>query len=263
MKMWMNIRAGIRAFLLDNEYDKTRPIVRFAFLSMVGSYGLFACCGGLLVSLGWVWALSRKDRRLPVSPLHMEATSKVYSARALLRLYLLTFIACSLLMIPMVSVNPNSALFSIAAGIAIVGVPAVPMVLDGRMTRSYRKTYQALAEQAGLEPLPKPKLMSVQDKRELARRDAGLLGGFVITLALWSILVSVGLKLTFGGYTWQITKAMGGMPQAEMRYVKDLVDGKVKVPQKYIDEIKREEARYNVQRSTSNAQRSRRNGEIR
>ena len=238
------IRAGCRQYtdiFVDNMLSRMK---KFGALSF-SLYGLVHLSLATLVGLVGLRGLTRKSKRIPVSDLHLQATSAVFTSERLLTVYALTLLACGSSTLLLASMRDALSPVSIAMlSIGILLPLAVPVWMGERVKGEYRTTYNRLAEQSGVEVLPKRrKLMSVQDKREMDRRLMGLDGGFVITLAIWALLVSIGVKAHFNAYPWQITKAMGGMPQAEMKYVKDLVDGKVKVPQKYIDEIKREEAR--------------------
>ena len=247
------IRAGTRAFVLEDAYDPSDRMIRLVFTGIIAFWVLVACSMALIMNLIGLGVMLRKSRGLQVSPMHAEATTKAYSAANLIKVYAVAFVVPFLAFLAMTIIDPGSHWFAAVTCIAMFSMVIVPMGLNAHISKRYEKAYSALAQEASLEPLPKSKLMAAQDKRELLRRDAGLLGGFLITLSFSILVLSTALRLHFGAYPCQITKAMGGMPQAEMRYVKDLVDGKVKVPQKYIDEIKREEARINAQHSTKSA----------
>jgi hypothetical protein len=258
------IRAGFRAHadgLIDDMLKRLMKFMALAF-SLCGLIFLSTSC---LTGLAAHWSASRKSKGVPASSLHDEATASLLAGGRMLWRYALLIIACSASTAFLASMPYAPSPLSTAMVFAGVLVPFVlPAWMDAAVRKQYREVYNHLAEQRGVDMLPKKRrLAPIHDRREIDRRLAGLDGSFVITLSIWALLVCTLLRVEFHAYPWQITKTMGGMPQAEMKYVKDLVDGKVKVPQKYIDQVKREEARYNVQHPTSNAQRSRRNGVIR
>ncbi|HET6453821.1 MAG TPA: hypothetical protein VFI02_05405 [Armatimonadota bacterium] len=235
------IRAGVRMFTIEITERMTNRTIKFLFLSVPVFLLLISFSLCMLSSLVWLTMDIFRSRRLPASDFHREAAARVYSTGRLLKLYGLLFLSACLPTLVLLGVDAELKPISyLAIGFAM-SPTLVFILLVGRTSRLYKDTYRELAEQAGVEVHPKWKRVPIQEWREFLRRAAGLEGGSVITLAIWALLLSIGLKAHFNAYPWQLTKAMGGMPQAEMKYVKDLVDGKVKVPQKYIDEVKREE----------------------
>lgn len=248
MEKCLYVRAGCRAYadkLVDNMLDKVKRFMALAF----SLYGLLGLSGGTLTGLLALRSFERKSRGMPASSLHDKATGIVFPGRRMLSIYAVAFLACSASTLLLVSMPAGLSPAPVATMFIGIMIPfTTPLYLYGRARKQYKETYNHLAEESGAELLPKKiRLMAIQDRREITRRLVGLDGGLMVTMTFWGLLLSMGLRLCYGAYPWQITKAMGGMPQAEMRYVKDLVDGKVKVPQKYIDQIKREEARFKKQ----------------
>ena len=248
MERCLYIRAGCRQYtdtLVDSMLGR---LTKFFTLSF-SLYGLLHLSVATLGGLTGFWIGGRKSKGMPVSTLHDEATAAVFTCGRMLSMYAIVFLACSASTLMLASMP--DAFSPVTGALLFIGIlipTLVPLWMSERIKKQYKETYNRLAEQRGVELLPiKLKLMTTQDRRMITRRLAGMDGGFLITLAIWATLLSIGLKLHFNAYPWQINKTIGGMPQAEMRYVKDLVDGKIKVPQKYIDEVKREEARRNAQ----------------
>ncbi len=61
----------------------------------------------------------------------------------------------------------------------------------------------------------------------------------MLFVVLCGLLISGVTKLAFGAYPWQPPQyAVAQMRLEETRYAADLIAGKIKVPQKYIDEEK-------------------------
>ena len=241
------IRAGCRSFLDEQAQAMMSKTWKFFEISF-SLYGLLhVSLGALIGGVMAYWGM-RKSKRVPSSDLHMRTTAMVLPGERLFRIYALALFGCGVSTLVLASIRETIKPLSLIVMLIAVFIPMfVPMLVSIQARRQYRDTYNHLAEQEGKEMLPKKK-KSPQDRREIERRMSGLDGGFAITLAIWALVVSIGLKHYFHAYPWQPNKAMGGMPQAEMKYVKDLVDGKIKVPQKYIDEVKREDARREAKR---------------
>jgi len=232
------LRAGRRAYWDQLMEGLVRSGARFS--APIASVAPIIGQSWLTVAMLLLWAaFALRTRRVPTSELHLEAAAKSFSVGRLLKYYapifLLPGLAASVLTYLAFS---EYTLVRAAAGAAFL-VPSVFLLwLSARL---YRKTYLQTAESLGRE---KPRFWAgapAQDKREIARRLAGVHGGAMIFLLVWGLLVSGVVKLTWDAFPWQIERAFAGVYKTELRYTADLVAGKVKVPQKYIREIEERE----------------------
>ncbi|HUV05451.1 MAG TPA: hypothetical protein VMX94_10130 [Armatimonadota bacterium] len=232
------LSAGCRAYWDQSMEGLVRSGARFS--APIVSVAPIIGQSWLTVAMLLLWAaFALRTRRVPTSELHLEAAAKSFSVGRLLKYYapifLLPGLAASALTYLAFS---KYTLVTVAAGAAFL-VPSI--LLLWLSVRLHKKTYLQTAESLGRE---KPRFWAgapAQDKREIARRLAGVHGGAMILLLVWGLLVSGVVKLTWDAFPWQIERAFAGVYKAELRYAADLVAGKVKVPQKYIREIEERE----------------------
>lgn len=232
------LRAGCRAYVGQLMEGLVRRGARFS--APIASVAPIIGQSWLAAIMLVVWAaFALRTRGKPASELHLEAAAKSFSAGRLLKYYAPIFLPPGLAASALMYLAFSKYMLVMAAAGAAFLVPSV--LLLWLSARLYRKTYLQTAESLGRE---KPRFWAgapAQDKREIARRLAGVHGGAMIFLILWALLVSGGTKLAIGAFPWQIERAFAGVYKTELRYAADLVAGKVKVPQKYIREAEQRE----------------------
>lgn len=115
----------------------------------------------------------------------------------------------------------------------MVGTPTLIQVCaESAFTRAYRRA----AADAGQPPPPPLRDRPKSEKLGRYRILSGFRGGMMITLFIWAVLVSAYMRATMGVYPWQMEKVTPSIYQQEHQYVRDLVAGKIKVPEKYLRE---------------------------
>ena len=189
----------------------------------------------LLLSGIWWEILLLRSRKQPGSELHLEAT-RVFSTGGLTRLYAFIYlpmaIAFTVATLTMSETTFMPVIAFYAAGMLL------PLVLLWRANAAYKKAYRGAAESAGQEVSK-----SIPDRREFQRRMIGVQGGAMVCLVILGLLVSGGTKVASGTYPWEPFPSMTQTHQRESQFVEQLLTGKIKVPQKYIDEVKAREAK--------------------
>jgi hypothetical protein len=208
------------------------------------------------ISLIWWAVFARRARRRTASNLHEEIAARVFTSGKLIRLYLGTLVLPGILCAAAFYFSMSSGNWTggvIAAWAAVV-VPCLVLMLP---TRAYRREYRKAAAEAGVDVPKRWKNWPVEEKREETRRLSGVHGGAMIFVLVWALLVTGGTKAAIGTYPWQLGPAMYAPFEWEERYVKDLLAGKVEVPEKYIREAEKDEARAKARskRPTSNIER--------
>lgn len=241
------LSAGSHAYIVELGPKLTRRLAVFTTFSIPLSPAVLEFCFTLVVLGIWgVFAL--RTRGKTASELHLQATSQAFALRNLLGLYAPIFlpigIAAGVLFYLSASLmassqNDNWAIIlPIVIGVAVL-LPSI--ILHCRAAGIYKKTYRQVSEEAGNETPRLWKGVPKEEKREVARRLAGVHGGAMVFLLIFGLLISGGMKLTLNAFPWQVDRATAGLAQEEPRYVTDLLDGKIKVPEKYIRERKQEE----------------------
>ena len=181
-----------------------------------------------------------RTRREPASELHLQATARAFTVGKLLKLYTLAFVpiavaAFCLVYFPFLT-GFHRLMLAVAAVYAVVFAPSV--LLAWRASASYKKAYRDV----GGQEFPKRwRDVPAPDKREHERRMAGVSGGAMLFLLVWAVFASLIIREAVGIFPWQYGRLMYAEIQKEERYVTNLLDGKVKVPQKYIREIEERE----------------------
>lgn len=233
------LRAGGLAYLASAGKRIPKLMSTSSALTLPTIYVGFFQAAIIVVSLVAWGVLALVARRKPASHLHREATARAFAAGRLLRMYALILLPLGIVASVLVYfglLREFMILLPVAAGTAAF----VPFLLLWWTNAAYKKAYRAAAEAAGQEIPRLWKGTPIQEKREVARRIAGVQGGMMLFLVLCGLLISGGAKLMLGGYPWQ-SQAMhviASIREEERQYVADLVAGKIKVPQKYIDEQK-------------------------
>ena len=232
------LRAGALAYLGSAGKRIPKLMSTFSALTLPPIYIAFLQAAIMVVSLVAWGVLALVARQKPASGLHPGATATAFTAGRLLKMYALIFLPLGIAASVLVYfgfLREFMILLPVAAGTAAF----VPCLLLWWTNASYKKAYRAAAEAAGQEIPRLWKGTAIEEKREVARRIAGVQGGMMLFLVLCGLLISGGAKLTAGAYPWQAgARAVAQMRLEERRYVADLVAGKIKVPQKYIDEEK-------------------------
>jgi len=232
------LRAGCRAFadrIMDN---LMRRLARFAALSVPTVIAGAALVLVMLASFLWWGILALRSRRKPASEIHLAATAKAFPAGRLFKIG--AFVAGILAVETVALVFCASALkvelLTVVEGSAMI-LPAILMLgVLAWASIAYKRAYRQAAESAG-ETISKPwKGYPVADKRERQRRLTGVFGGVMAAIFVWGMLVSGYMKVTIHAFPWQVDRAAAGLHQEEPKYVRDLLAGKVKVPEKYIRE---------------------------
>ena len=238
------LSAGPRAYLASAGKRIPKLMSTFSALTLPPIYIAFLQAVIMVVSLVAWGVLALVARRKPASELHPGATARAFTAGRLLRMYALILlplgIAASVLVYLAIS-GGHLALLYVSLGAAA----CVPCLLLWWTNASYKKAYRAAAEAAEQETLRLWKGTPIQEKREVARRIVGVQGGMMLFLVLCGLLLSGGAKVTMGAYLWQsqAMRVIASIHEEERQYTADLVAGKIKVPQRYIDEEKQKQDR--------------------
>ncbi|MCX6376961.1 MAG: hypothetical protein NTU88_13170, partial [Armatimonadetes bacterium] len=232
------VDAGARAQIDSGMEKLVRRVEMFTAYSVPVEMAGAALALIIFASLIWWGILALRSRRKAASEIHTEATARAFSARKLLKVYAL--VAAVLAVETVALVYCASALevrlLTVVEGSAMV-LPAILMLgVLVWASIAYKRAYRQAAESAG-ETISKPwKGYPVADKRERQRRLTGVFGGVMAAIAVWGILVSGYMKVTMDAFPWQVERATAGLRQEEPKYVRDLLAGTVKVPEKYIRE---------------------------
>lgn len=187
----------------------------------------------LFLSIIWWELLLFRSRKQAGSELHLQATG-VFSIGRLSKLYAILFVpAIVVFLVAPIALNGKTLLPIV--GVYMAGT-LLPVILFWKAKAIYRKAYRQATESVRQEVGK-----SIPDRREFQRRMIGVQGGGMVFIVIVGLLVSGGTKLASDAYPWEPYPSMAQINQRESQFVKDLVAGKVKVPQKYIDEVKHEE----------------------
>jgi len=193
-----------------------------AFVSASATWFLFlvAICWAVLV----LWSRGR-----PGSAVYAEATNTFHAGR-LIKWYALAFlpiiVALSLLGMFLTAERLFPSVYSYTACV----FPAALLLWKAEAV--YKRAYRQAAESAG-EEISK----SAADKREFQRRMMGVMGGGIIFLSILGVLIAGGTKAVTGTYPWDVQSVSSQICSQESQYVKDLLAGKIKVPQRLIREV--------------------------
>lgn len=217
-------------------------------LGMFAAYSVPAAMAGaaltlvLFGSLIWWGILALRSRRKPASEMHLEATAKAFPAGRLLKVYALVagILAVETVALVYCASALKVELLTTVDGAAVIFSAILMLGVLVWASIAYKKAYRQAAESAG-ETISKPwKGYPVADKRERQRRLTGVFGGVMAAIAVWGILVSGYMKVTMDAFPWQVDRAIAGLYQDEPKYVRELLAGKVKVPEKYIREAEQQ-----------------------
>ena len=237
------LQAGVR-YQMDRGMDElVGRLVRYtaSIAALTGALALIAIL--LVLSLIWRGVLAIRSRNQPGSALHAAATTLAFPVRTLMTAYgiLLGVLALSTLALVVTASHGQESLPDIADYIGIAASAFAITALTIWASVAYKKGFRRAAE-AATETVSHPwKGYPISDKRERQRRMTGFLGGAMVSLVPGLILLSVYTKTAMRIYPWQVERVPAGLYQQEQRFIRSLVAGKVKVPQKYIDEVKHEE----------------------
>jgi hypothetical protein len=235
------LKAGARAYS-DIAMDKLmRRVARFAGLSWAFSVAIAGQALLLLLISIWWLVLALRSRGQSASELHESATDKSFPAARLMRMEILVFVAMvALSCIPVVVSNDAVLLAFMAVATVFPLAPIIGVAVWANL--AYKRGYLAAAESTG-ETVAKPwKGYLISDKRERQRRLTGIMGGVMIALAVWGVGLSAYMSATMNSYPWQVHHGTSGLYQEETKYVHDLVTGKIKVPEKYIRAVEKQDA---------------------
>ena len=235
------LKAGSQAYLFESMEVFTRRMAQLGAPGLAVSTAAGASAFLLFTCFVWWAILALRSRRRNGSETHGEATASAFFGVRLLKVYGLLLLISCIATAPLVylansSLNPDYLYTGGEIAGALMAIALLAMLI--RAIIWYRKAYLRAQEN--------PRFWRgapAQEKREIMRRLVGFQGGMAITLALFGLLVCGYTKATMHAFPWQFDSVMMDMRQREIQYTADLVAGKVKVPQKYIDEVKREEAR--------------------
>ena len=240
-KAWLTyLSAGGRYCSDKSMEDLVRTFARFAAPGMMvftagGAQGLllFVC------SIWWGILVLRSRRMAAVGP-HNASTETAFLRSRLVRAYGVFLLMAGITTAAVVlSANlPNQCIWELVAAEVAPGLFAVAVLMTLIMAiKWYKRAYVSVENPRFWRHAP------AEEKREIMRRLIGFQGGMIVMLALFGVLVCGYTQITMHALPWQFDRVMTGMRQSEKQYVKDLVAGKVKVPQKYIDEVKRMESK--------------------
>jgi hypothetical protein len=192
----------------------------------------------MLASLIWWGILALRSRRSAASEIHLAATAMAFPAGRLLKIYALVagILAVETIVLTLCASAVKVELLTVVDGAAMALSALLMLWVLVWASIAYKRAYRQAAESAG-ETIAKPwKGYPVADKRERQRRLTGVFGGVMAAIFVWGILVSGYMKVTMDAFPWQMERATAGLYQEEPKYVRDLLAGKVKVPEKYIRE---------------------------
>lgn len=236
---FVRLRAGSNAYLatfMDGPVQRSERSTALS-IPLAGSAG----AGSMITILLVVWwsILRWRSRGAPASEHHVAATDMIFAPGRLIRLCALVIVAVAsfaLLSLYVLTDDTSGMVLGSACPTALV------LIVAAWASVVYKKAFRTAAESVG-ETVPKPwKGYPIADKRERQRRLTGVMGGVMVAIGVWGVLVSAYMKTTMDAYPWQIERAFAGIYQREQQYVCDLVSGKIMIPQKYILEQQKKAA---------------------
>lgn len=175
--------------------------------------------------------LALRSRRETASAHHLSATAQAFPISRLLKLYALIFLPIGIAAAIIVRATFDASELLSFFLIATVAVLLPSTVLHCCASTIYKRAYGA-AMRAEASDVPRLwKGVAIGEKREVARRLAGVHGGAVVFLVVLGLLISGGTKLALGAFPWQGGLDFEDSHRQERRYVADLVAGKIKVPE--------------------------------
>lgn len=219
----------IMPHLLDNMGAFYAPMVTIAPLALEVCFALVAIVIFAVLAL--------RTKREVASELHSRVTTRTFPLGRLLKLYALVFlpigIAAAIVLYATFDASEPLSMF-VAMAVAVL-LPSI--LLHWCASARYKRAY---GDEIPAEGADCPRLwkgVTIQEKREVSRRLAGVHGGAVVFLVVLGLLISIGIKLTFGAFPWQSSLQMENWRFPERKFVADLVAGKVKVPESDIRKL--------------------------
>lgn len=232
------IKAGARAYNDQSMKNLVRRTAKISVPAVLVSALPLQMMVMLFILLVWAGLAPKAG---PASANHPEAADQAFPMGKLFMLYVLVFLPIGIIATALVYLLSASKLVGLNGAIAFIAAWVPTILLHWKAVSSYKK---ALRQQASDQEKPKFWIGAPhQEKREVIRRLAGVHGGAMVFLVLWGILASCGGKLVTGSFPWQFDRLMSEPLQWEQRYVTDLLDHKIKVPEKYIREQEQTDAR--------------------
>jgi hypothetical protein len=171
-------------------------------------------------------------RRQPRLALAEEIESRILSEHALRDVLIKSTIIPLLLSLLALEVAMNSDIqigywFYIGLATVIVApaiyCPIASALISMKRWTNVRKLVQAESE-ATID------MKSSQYRREIDRWQLGILGGTMLIIMLWGLLLITEIKQFYGAYPWQLEGWIETLLVREQRYTAALLSHKVKVP---------------------------------
>lgn len=182
----------------------------------------------------WWGYLGLRSKRETASPLHEEAARRALGMGRLAIMYMSTLVPAlaAATCVFWMALAKNLPILTIA-GILVLVVQT--LVLARWAGLSYRRAFVEAVAQAGEQAPPLDASASLADKRELRRWMSGVFGGMIALVMLCSLIYAAAAKVTRGTYPWEPPRLLTETYWKETEYAQDLLRGKAKVPQEYID----------------------------
>ena len=217
------LQAGARDYFVQaNDKLVSRISKRTALISPV-TIMMVAAEVVFVISAIWWSVLLLRSIRLAGEEFHLKA-SREFTPGRLVKWYVLAFL-------------PVMGLLAVAAMLAARPVALLEYVTGASMLLPLAVLVKGNMVYRRAADVPSWKRASAADKREFQRRMMGVMGGAIIFLLILMLLIAGGTRAVTGSYPWDTQSVASKIRSEEPRYVKDLLAGKVKVPQKLIREV--------------------------
>lgn len=203
--------------------------------------------------LSWIVTMAR-SRNKPANMLHPEAAELAFPMRRLCWIYLLISIS-GILVFPIASRKDFEVFGQDPVMVCVVVLSFLPVILAIWSERSYKKAFSNLTKRDGITaPKISGRRATAEERREFIGSQAGVHGGAMIFLLVWSLAISIWMKTNLGSYPWQVDYIVVGGIRSERTYIRDLLAHKIHVPESAIhteekkeeDAVRRRVSRYDM-----------------
>jgi len=235
------LRAGVLAYTYDSTPRFLQRITGFfSSLSLV-VIGAMEAWIVLATMITW-WAIRRKTcTHTTNDEPRLSEIASFFNPAGLIRFYALIFILPWLALMILVHLVINT-IHNDTATTYVGLLPVISINISLMLLVVFTHRISKKARAADTDGDSKAWIKgSAKQKRETERILSWINGGAMVFLFVCSLFTTAGVKIAFDAYPWQFSRAMSGMTNEESKYMTKLVAGKVAVPEKYVQEVIKDE----------------------